>query len=89
MKHDAKKIKQALYDKALGYKCEEVTEEYGIVDSELVLVKKKKNTKVYPPDLSAITMLLEKDKSEYESYSDEELEKERIRLLNMLSKEKR
>ena len=88
MKQDNDKIKQALYDKALGYRCEEITEEYGIVDSELKLLKKKCNTKVYPPDINAITMLLDKDKSAVESMSDEELEKEKHRLLKLLIKEK-
>ena len=88
MKKDIDKIKQALYDKAVGFKCEEVTEEYGMVDSELVLLKKKCNTKVYPPDMSAISMLLEKDKSEFSDMTDEELEKEKQRLLKLLKKEK-
>lgn len=88
MKKDIDKIKQALYDKAVGFKCEEVTEEYGMVDSELVLLKKKCNTKVYPPDMSAISMLLEKDKSEFSNMTDEELEKEKQRLLKLLKKEK-
>ena len=88
MKQDSDKIRQALYDKALGYRCEEVTEEYGLVDSELKLLKRKCNTKVYPPDISAITMLLDKDKSELDSMSDEELEQEKQRLIKLLKKEK-
>ena len=39
---------------------------------------------MYPPDISAITMLLDKDKSELDSMSDEELEQEKNRLLKLL-----
>lgn len=88
MAKDTDKIKKALFDKAIGYTAEEVTEEYGMVDSELVLLKKKRSFKSYPPDISAITMLLEKDKSMYEDLTDEELALEKARLLKLLNKEK-
>lgn len=86
MSKDIEKLRKALYDKAIGYKTEEVTEEYGVVDDNLVLLKKKRSIKAYPPDMSAISMILEKDGGEYDSMSDEELEQEKLRLLELLKR---
>ena len=82
-----KKIKKALLDKALGYTTQEVVEEYGFSGEEFVLQKRKTSTKTYPPDLSALQMLLEESEetnNKYMDYSKEELEKEKERLINML-----
>ena len=89
MRKDIEKLRKALYDKAIGYKAEEVIEEYGVVDDNLVLLKKKRSIKAYPPDMSAISMILDKDSGEYESMSDEELEKERVRLIKLLEEKKK
>ena len=88
MKNNKNKIKKALYDKAIGYTAEEITEEYGMVEQELVLLKKKRSLKSYPPDMSAITMLLQENKGEYDNMTDIELQKEKERLLKLLNKEK-
>lgn len=86
-KSSRKKIKKALLDKALGYTTQEVVEEYGISGEEFVLQKRKTSTKTYPPDLSALQMLLEESEeteNKYFNYSKEELEKEKQRLIKML-----
>lgn len=80
-------LRQALIDKALGFTTQEVTEEYGYTGEEFVLQKRKTSTKSYPPDLTALQLLLEKgveDKNEFEKMTDEELEKEKQRLLSKL-----
>lgn len=80
-------LRQALIDKALGFTTQEVTEEYGYTGEEFVLQKRKTSTKSYPPDLTALQLLLEKgveNKNEFEKMTDEELEKEKQRLLSKL-----
>ncbi len=74
--------------KALGYQVSEVTEEYSMVDKNLVLVKKKINTKQYPPDLDAIELALngEEYKSSYEKFTDKELLEEKQKVIDMLEK---
>ena len=86
-----KELRQALIDKALGFTTQEVTEEYGYTGDEFVLQKRKTSTKSYPPDLTALQLLLDKEverQNEYENLTDEELKKEKIRLLNKLKEEK-
>lgn len=84
-----KKLKEALLNKALGYTTQEVTEEYGLSGDEFVLQKRKTSTKSYPPDLSALQMLLEGEdcESNLRNMTDEELESEKNRLLKMLKEE--
>lgn len=84
---DQKKLKEALLNKALGYTTQEVVEEYGYTGEEFVLQKRKTSYKSYPPDLSALQILLEKEvkePSDIEKMTDEELSKEKERLLKML-----
>ena len=92
MKNDVnKKLEKALLDKALGYTTQEVVEEYGYTGEDFVLQKRKTSTKSYPPDLSALQILLENkggDESYYEKLTDEELEKEKQRLLNLFKEKK-
>ncbi len=85
-KQNNEELKKALVKKALGYSTEEVVEEYSLVDNDLVLIKKKKSIKDYPPDLPAIKYLLDEEceEDEYKSYTKEELEEEKQRLLRML-----
>ncbi len=78
------KIGEALLKVALGYQIAEVTEEYAEVDGALKLTKRKKTKKDIPPDLKAVQILLSSDDEEYGSWSDEDLEKERKRLLKTL-----
>lgn len=89
-KSKSKKIKDALISKALGYTTQEVTEEYGFTGDEFVLQKRKTSTKSYPPDLTALQMLLVKEDGgdELEKLTDEELQKEKMRLLNILKEKK-
>ena len=85
MKVNNKKIEKALLDKALGYETKEVIEEYGLSGDELVLQKRKTSTKTYPPDLSALQMLLEnREDGDLSSLTDEELEQEKKKLLELL-----
>lgn len=79
-------IEDALLKKAVGYSVEEILEEYTVVDNEIVLSKKKKSIKDYPPDLSAIKLVLENmdNFNEFSKLSREELIKEKERLLKEL-----
>ena len=80
------KLSDALLKVALGYQVAEVTEEYAEVDGVLKLTKRKKTKKDVPPDLKAVQMLLSTDgeSEEFAAWTDEELEKERARLLQAL-----
>ena len=78
-----KKLANSLYKKAVGYTVTEKTMEYS-PDGEVV--KKKVTSKHFPPDISALKAYLELISSEedYESMTDEELEREKERLLKKL-----
>ena len=81
------KIGDALLKVALGYQVSEVTEEYAEVDGALKLTKRKKTKKDIPPDLKAVQMLLSTgDSGEFSTWTDEELEQEKKRLLAELEK---
>ena len=79
------KIADAVRRVALGFRIEEVTEEYGVEDGELKLVKRKETRKDVPPDLKAVKILIED--TDYSALSDDELEREKIRLLKRLEEE--
>lgn len=90
-KTQQKNLTEALFKKALGYDIEEVVEEY-VADKEdenrLILNKKKVTQKKVPPDISAVKTLLQimaktKEKN-FLNLTDEELEKEKIKLLKLL-----
>ena len=78
-------IREAIIKVALGYSLEEVTEEYGVEDGQLKLVKRKETKKDIPPDLKAVKLLL--DGKDYSALSDEELEAEKQQLLKRLKEE--
>lgn len=80
------KLSDALLKVALGYQVAEVTEEYADVDGVLKLTKRKKTKKDVPPDLKAVQMLLsvEENGETFAEWTDEELEKEKARLLQAL-----
>lgn len=78
------KLKQTLIKKATGYKVEESVCEYGMCEDEMKLVKKKVSTKYFPPDLSAINILLNENESNYKELTDEQLEQEKLKILNLL-----
>ena len=79
------KIADAVRRVALGFRIDEVTEEYGVEDGELKLVKRKETRKDVPPDLKAVKILIED--TDYSALSDDELEREKIRLLKRLEEE--
>lgn len=85
---DLDKLDDALFNRAIGFSKEEVTEEYSMVEDKLTLIKKKLNSKYYPPELKAIEMIIEKyglNKDEtYEKYDLVELEEEKQRLIKLL-----
>ncbi len=78
-----KKIEKALLKKALGYDAKEIIEEYGEVDGDVKLLKRKVTIKNVPPDVTAIKMITDgaKDLSEL---TDEELEEEKGKLLKLI-----
>lgn len=82
---DDEQIKRAIMKVALGYSLEEVTEEYGVEDGELRLVKRRETKKDVPPDLKAVKLLI--DEKDYSLLSDEELEREKQRLLAQLGEQ--
>ncbi|MBE7061225.1 MAG: hypothetical protein E7382_01650 [Clostridiales bacterium] len=78
-------FKEALIKKALGYDATEVVEEYvSSEEGEVKLTKKKVTKKNVPPDITAIKILLEDNQTSIEDMSDEELEREKTRLLKLL-----
>ncbi|MBQ3116189.1 MAG: hypothetical protein IJC07_04095 [Clostridia bacterium] len=78
-------FKEALIKKALGYDATEVVEEYVAgEEGEVKLSKKKVTKKNVPPDITAIKILLESQTENVEDMSDEQLEKEKERLIKLL-----
>jgi len=83
---DMEKLKKAIKKKALGYNVVEETVDYSLIDGEMVPSKKKTATRHIPPDVSALKALMDmKDEVNYESMTDEELSKEKQRLLKILA----
>ncbi len=78
-------VKQAILKVALGYSVEEVTEEYDAHEGELKLVKRKETKKDVPPDLKAAMLLM--GRKDYRALSDEELAREKARLLAQFKEE--
>ena len=83
--NEERNVREAILKVALGYSVEEITEEYDAKDGELKLVKRRETRKDVPPDLKAVKLLLGDFDSS--SLSDEELEKEKQRLLRQLKEE--
>ncbi len=80
------KLTEAITKVALGFSVEEITEEYAADgEGELKLVKRKETRKDVPPDLKAVRLLWEE--RDLMKLSDEELERERRRLLEELRRE--
>ena len=70
------KIQKSLIKKALGYRYDEVIEEYSIGDDGEKLSKRKVTTKDVPPDISAVKLLLDSlnvEHSDFENMTDDEL----------------
>lgn len=80
------KMLNALLKKAIGYTAKDIVEEFGVdEEGNAILSKKKVQIKHIPPDTSAAKLLLEflfsNTLKDIETMSDEELEEEKIRLL--------
>lgn len=83
---EEEEIRKAILKVALGCSVEEVTEEYGVSDGQLTLLKRRETRKDIPPDLKAVKLLLEGER-DYSVFTDEELEKEKQRLLAQLKED--
>ena len=86
---NAKLIKEALLRKALGYEVKESAEEYSLdQEGHEILIKKKVSNKYYPPDITALKLLVEKFypdlNLDISMMSDEELLKEKEKILQLL-----
>ena len=84
-----KSVEKMLLKKALGYVVNEVVEEYAEDKEEggLKLTKRKVTKKHVPPDIQAGKILLElnrREENDWASFSDEQLENEKMRLLKLL-----
>ena len=75
--------------KAKGYSYKEVQEEYSVKeDGEIALTKRKVTEKYCPPDSGALKAYIELNgERKVEDFTDEELERERDRLLAALKDE--
>ena len=79
-----------LYKKAKGYDVTETTVEYGFdEEGNRRVIKEKTSTKYVPPDLSAIKAYMELKDGELYDMTDEELKKERQKLLLELKNAKK
>lgn len=78
-------LKDILLKKAMGYDSLEVVEEYSADDDgEVKLIKKKVVKKPIPPDVTALKLLMEDGAVSIAEMSDEQLNEEKVRLLNLL-----
>ena len=89
---EEERIRKALLKKALGYSADEVVEEYATDDDGATkLMKEKVTKKHFSPDISASKVLFEKYYKTYveelADMSDQELEKEKERLLQIIKEE--
>ena len=82
-----KKLVNSLYKKAVGYTATEKTMEYS---PEGEVVKKKVTSKHYPPDITALKTYLDliSEGEDLEKMTDEELLREKKRLLKELEEMK-
>lgn len=82
---------EAIKTLAKGLVVKEVTKEYTADKSgEMKLIKKKVNSKTLPPSVDVVKMIYTTNldnTNKYKSMTDEELEKEKIRLLKELNGE--
>lgn len=75
-------VLDAVLKRAKGYEAKETVEEYAVVDGSLELVKKKITIKDVPPDMTAVKLIF--DSGSVSDLTDEQLEKERQRLIKEL-----
>lgn len=79
-----KELLEAIRKRALGYTSREVVSEYVNQEDTLILVKERVTEKDVPPDIAAVK-LYDEVTGERDVLSDEELEKEKIRLIEYLN----
>lgn len=87
--NSSEEILNALKQRALGYKTNEVIEEYSLDENENErLVKKKVTIKNVPPDISAAKVLLEFESSNFDDdiskMSNEELDEKINEIISRL-----
>ncbi len=80
------KIREALIRRAVGYDTEETVEEYSGTGEDVTMVRRKVTKKNVPPDISAAKLLLEEAGVDYSAMTDEQLEEEKRRLLELLKR---
>ena len=84
-------IIEAITKKATGYVLEEITEEFLVDESGgMKLSKRKVVAKEVGPDINCVKALEELNsinKNKFENMTDEEHEKEKTRLINLILKE--
>ena len=84
----SKELLDNLLKRATGYTEKERTIEYAIDDEgNRKPIKERTQDKVYPPDMQALKLYLElsEQKENLRELTDEELEKEKVRLLKILN----
>ena len=77
----------AVRRKALGYETSESVDEYGLIDGQLTLIKRRVTVKDVPPDVAAAKFLLEMYGEDAEELSERQLKEEKIRLIKLLKEE--
>ena len=78
------RLERAIQKKAIGHTYTEVTEEYAVSDGEQTLVRRKVKKTQVPPDITALKLLLELDSSDVSSWTEEEVRREKQRLIGLL-----
>ena len=90
---DEEEIKNALLKRAIGFECDEIVEEYVTDEKGNAVLSKRKVTKKFnPPDVSAVRFLLEQSSlcdDDISNMTDEQLEKEKERLLQLLKEKEK
>ena len=83
---EGRKLLRALRKKALGYTARERVSEYVVEDGKAVEVKRRVHCKHVPGDLAALRVLMERQekREDLAGYSEQELEREKARLLALL-----
>ena len=56
---DREELAAAVRRKALGYETSESVDEYGLIDGQLALIKRRVTVKDVPPDVAAVKFLME------------------------------
>lgn len=91
MEDKKQEMLSALYKRAVGYKSDEVVEEYAVdEENNQKLIKRKKTIKIVPPDITATKLYFElvKSEDEFENLSNEQIEQEIKKIMDELNKNK-